>query len=62
MKKTLSQLTCWYQFDRVMGESVMCGFFGSYFAFLLGSSLLAIGEGWEERNSGLTASMPAEGW
>lgn len=27
MKKTLSQLTCWYQFLHVMGVSVMCGFF-----------------------------------
>ena len=27
MKKTLSQLTCWYQFLHVMGISVMCGFF-----------------------------------
>jgi len=61
MKKTFSQLTCLYQLYLVIGVSVMCGFLGSYCLFLLGSSLLAIAEGWEERNSGLTASMPAAG-
>jgi hypothetical protein len=42
---TLSQLTCWCQFARVMGWSVMCGFLGSYAALRLGSDVLAMGDG-----------------
>jgi hypothetical protein len=42
---TLSQLTCWYQFARVMGWSVMCGFLGSYAALRFGSDVLAMGDG-----------------
>ena len=42
---TLSQLTCLYQLDFVMGVSVMCGFLGSYLGLRLGSEVLAIEEG-----------------
>ena len=31
MRTTLSQLMCLYQFWRVMGRSVICGFLGSCF-------------------------------
>jgi len=55
MKVTFSQLTCLYQFDLVMGVSVMWIFLGSYFEFRFGSDGLAMGEGWEDRYSGLTA-------
>jgi hypothetical protein len=55
MKTTLSQLTCLYQFDLVMGVSVIWGFLGSYLGFRFGSLGFAIGEGWEERYSGFTA-------
>ena len=41
-KLTLSQLTCWYQFERVMGRSVMCGFLGSYLGLRFGSAVLAM--------------------
>lgn len=44
-KLTLSQLTCLYQFDRVMGKSVMCGFLGSYLGLRFGSVVLAMEEG-----------------
>jgi hypothetical protein len=50
-----------YQFDRVMGVSVMCGFLGSYLGLRLGSFVLAIGDGCE-MNSGSMADMPATGW
>jgi len=42
IKVTLSQLTCLYQLALVMGSSVMCGFFGSYFLFLFGSEVFAM--------------------
>lgn len=44
VKLTLSQLTCLYQFAFVIGDSVMCGFFGSYLGLRFGSEVLAIGE------------------
>jgi hypothetical protein len=58
---TLSQLTCWYQLCLVMGWSVMCGFFGSYFELRFGSEVLAMGEGCE-MYLGSMACMPAVGW
>lgn len=61
MKKTFNQLTCLYQFDFVMGVSVMCGFLGSYLGFLFGSEGFAMGDGCEERYSGSTAKWPAAG-
>ena len=62
MRKTFNQLTCLYQFFLVMGVSVMCFFEGSYDLLLLGSDVLAIGDGCEERNFGSTARWPAAGW
>lgn len=50
MRVTLSQLTCLYQFDLVMGESVICGFFGSYDLLRFGSDVLANDDGCDERN------------
>ena len=42
MRVTLSQLTCLNQLARVMGSSVMCDFFGSYFLLRFGSEVLAM--------------------
>ena len=61
MRVKLSQLTCLYQFDFVMGVSVMCDFLESYLVFRLGSEGFAMGVGWEEEYSGLTARWPAVG-
>ncbi|KAJ8608845.1 hypothetical protein MRB53_039431 [Persea americana] len=60
-EEDVGQLTCLYQFCRVMGCSVMWGFLGSYFGFLFGSDDFAIGDGCDDWNSGFTASMPAAG-
>lgn len=61
MRKTLSQLTCWYQFDRVIGISVMWVFLGSYLGFRLGSVGFDMAEGCVDEYSGLTARSPEVG-
>ena len=61
MRVTFSQLTCLYQLALVMAVSVMWTFLGSYDLFRFGSVDFAIGEGCEERYSGLTARWPAAG-
>ena len=62
IRDTLSQLTCLYQFDLVIGVSVMCVFLGSYLLGWLGSDALAIDDGGDDMYSGLTARSPAVGW
>ena len=45
MKNTLSQLTCLYQLDLVMGVSVMWGLEGSWRELRMGSDVLATLDG-----------------
>lgn len=63
IKVTFNQLTCLYQLYLVKGVSVICGLvdFGLYFGSLFGSDVEAIGDGCEERYSGLIAKWPAVG-
>jgi hypothetical protein len=58
---TFIQLTCWYQLVRVIGNSEMCGFLGSYLGLRFGSEVLAMGDGCLTK-SGSMACMPATAW